>query len=304
MTYAANPFDGTKIYYEVHGNDPALPVMLLLRGLGGNCQGWIPHLPSLTQYARCIVMDHRGAGYSDKPDTPYNNVLYASDIKCVVDACGVERFTLLGVSMGGFISQEYYHQYPDTLEGLILGCTGTGYSDPAYIHSSPEVKYLQEIDRATADPKELMSQLMHAFWHPSYVRAHPNLLEIMLSSSQKIPQPAYAYHRQYDSMFSSPWLSPRLRNIQVPTLVMHGSDDTVVPTANGHVLAKGIPDAELMIIPDTGHMFFIEKIDTFLSVVEKFMRQKIRKDSSHANTGTITSATQQDTLPQIGIDGG
>lgn len=304
MAHVINPIDNTKLYYEVHGDNPNLPVLLLLRGLGGNCQGWAPHLATLTRYCRCIIMDHRGAGYSDKPDVPYSNQLYASDIKCVVDACGVKRFTLLGVSMGGFIAQEYHHQYPDTVEGLILGCTGTGPSDPAYVHPDAEIVRLQEIDRATADPRVLIPELMCAFWHPSYIRTHPDLPKILLSASEKIPQPAYAYHRQYDSMAASAWLSPRLRNIKVPTLVMHGEEDRVVPTPNGHYLASQIPHAELAIIPDSGHMFFIEKIEHFLESVVHFLHQQVWKIALPIGKPTTAVSKTQEEQSHQGFSGG
>lgn len=302
MAYVNNPIDNTKIYYETHGDDPALPVLLLLRGLGGNCQGWGPHLAVLTRYCRCIIMDHRGVGYSDKPDAPYNNPLYASDIKCVVDACGVQRLTILGASMGGFIAQEYYHQYPHTIEGLILACTGTGYSDPAYAHPDPEIKRLQEIDRATADPRELVPQLMHAFWHPSYISKHPDLLEILLKAGEKIPQPPYAYHRQYDSMWSSPWLSPHLSKFAVPTLVLHGEDDKVVPPANARYMASQIPNADLVMIPDCGHMFFIEKMDLFLAAVVTFLHQRVWKVA--APSSDAARAAAQEPEDKSGFAGG
>jgi 3-oxoadipate enol-lactonase len=304
MAYVSNPIDGTKLYYEIHGHDDTRPVLMLLRGLGGNCQGWGTHLASLTRYCRCITMDHRGAGYSDKPDVPYDNQLYASDIKCVIDACKVERFTLLGVSMGGFIAQEYYHQYPHTIEGLILACTGTGYSDPAYIHPTSEVKRLQEIDRATADPRELVPQLMHAFWHPSYISKHPDLPEILLRAGEKISQPPHAYHRQYDSLSSSPWLSPRLGNIKVPTLVIHGDDDKVAPTPNAHYLASKIPDADLVIVPDSGHMFFIEKLEQFVGAVEHFLHKKVWKLTTTPDAVESVTTKEQDAQSQNGFAGG
>jgi pimeloyl-ACP methyl ester carboxylesterase len=126
----------------------------------------------------------------------------------------------------------------------------------------------------------------------------------LLKASEKIPQPAYAYHRQYDSLTASAPLSSRLGNIKVPTLVVHGEEDRVVPLPNAHHLAKNIPNADLVVIPDCGHMFFIEKLEHFVESVVHFLHQKVWKIPSPVSNAMTAMSKSQEEQSHQGFSGG
>ena len=101
------------IYYEVHGSGPQTLVMV--RGLGSNLCAWYEQTPVLARHFRTVVFDNRGAGRTDKPDAPYSMRQMAADTVGLMDALAIDRAALLGISMGGMITQEFALNYPGRL---------------------------------------------------------------------------------------------------------------------------------------------------------------------------------------------
>ena len=123
------------IYYEVHGHWPQTLVMV--RGLGSNLCAWYEQTPVLARHFRTVVFDNRGAGRTDKPDTPYSMRQMAADTVGLMDALAIDRAAVLGISMGGMIAQEVALNHPQRLSALILGCTNFG--GPGVVQADPEI---------------------------------------------------------------------------------------------------------------------------------------------------------------------
>src|SRR5262249_19701978 len=112
--------DGVSLYYEVHGEgEPILCVM----GLGGNIHFWEFQIAAFAARHRTVAFDNRGAGRSDKPKGPYSIPLLADDAMAVLDAAGVKRAHVVGISMGGMIAQDVVLRYPERVQSLTLACT-------------------------------------------------------------------------------------------------------------------------------------------------------------------------------------
>src|SRR4051812_6158418 len=109
--------DGVSIYYEVHGagGDP----LLLLMGLGVDAHGWEMQLAAMAERHRVVLVDNRGVGRSDKPRGPYTTALLAEDALGALDAAGVHRAHVVGLSMGGMIAQELALAHPDRVGALV-----------------------------------------------------------------------------------------------------------------------------------------------------------------------------------------
>ena len=86
-----------QIYYEIHGAGPS--TLTLVRGLGADLSFWFPQIPEFSKHFRTLVFDNRGAGRSDKPETPYSTGQMAEDLNHLLEALGVQRTALLGISM-------------------------------------------------------------------------------------------------------------------------------------------------------------------------------------------------------------
>ena len=119
MPYAES--DGVKIYWEEHGSGPPL---LLIMGLGYTLDMWNRALPALAERYRTIVFDNRGVGRSDVPPGPYSIQTMAADARAVMDAAGIDKAHVFGVSMGGMIAQEFALQYARAREVAGFGLHG------------------------------------------------------------------------------------------------------------------------------------------------------------------------------------
>ncbi len=268
MPYADN--DGVKIYYEVHGEGTPF---LLLRGLGGTVRGWADQVDLFADKYQMILVDNRGAGNSDKPDIEYTIDIFAQDLKCVLDHLGVSKIILLGLSMGGFIVQQFYHKYPEMVDALILGCTGMGLLDPHHIKFSQEVEDILHMERSMENVVEAITKMNSKFYHPDYIMKTPDLLEKTIVGIKLAPQPGYAFRRQSAACYANYQLSEKLKQIKVPVLLLHGTDDEVVPIENAEYMVQQIPNVKYRILERAGHMFFLENPDFFHEETSQFLNE-------------------------------
>lgn len=258
-----------RIWYEEFGAGEPL---VMIMGLGGTVQAWGLQIPPLSQHYRLICLDNRGAGRSDMPAGPYDTGQFAEDVIAVMDAAGLDSAHVLGASLGGLIAQELYHRHPQRVRSLILACTGAGANDPVHIPPlDPKVLETLQLDRAAEPAERLVAAMEEIFYHPSYRAKIPNLTARLLKLHQAAPQPPHAYAAQLAACFNHPPNSPRLARIRVPALVLHGEHDAVWPLGNARYLAEQIPAAELVVIPDSAHMFLVEKPREFNRAVLDFL---------------------------------
>ena len=265
MPYTTN--NGVKLYYEVHGSGQPL---FLIMGLGGTSESWRFQVQYFCKYYQVIVMDNRGAGRSDQPDEEYTTKIFASDVKQVLDDLNIQQAHIFGLSMGGMIAQQFCLSYPQYVKSLLISCSGTGTPDPYYVPCSKEVQQVLHMDRTVDNRREVTEKLVEVFYHHTYRVQIPDLLERILSLP--MTQKDYAYKRQLQACHLKEHTSPQLKNIQVPTLIIHGQDDKVWPVQNAHNLAELIPNSTCVILEECGHMFFIEKPREYNQAVHDFLK--------------------------------
>jgi 3-oxoadipate enol-lactonase len=114
--------DGTRIHYDVAGPPDGEP-LLLIQGLGADSRGWALQRRALSRRYRCILVDNRGVGRSDKPAGPYDLEVMASDAVAVLDDLGIDSAHVMDASMGGVISQILAARHPHRVRSLVLACT-------------------------------------------------------------------------------------------------------------------------------------------------------------------------------------
>jgi len=261
--------NGINLYYESSGSGS--PVVFI-PGLGGTVELWALQTGYFQNDYRCISLDNRGAGRSDKPAGPYTQALFASDLNELLNFLEIdEPIILVGASMGGVIAQAFIHDYPQRIKKLVLACSGVSAADPHITICSDEV--MHALTNPGNTPEEKAETLTRVFYHPEFIRQHPEVKEAYLQRKTEA-QPAHAYKAQLAACFDPRPYYQWLADIAVPVLVIHGADDNVWPVQNARTLVQGIgPNAELYVMKDAAHVFMQEKPEEFNRVLHDFFRK-------------------------------
>ena len=263
MSYTWAP-DGVRLHYTVHGPADGEPV-LLIQGLGADARGWIFQRGAIGERYRVILFDNRGVGRSDKPEGPYDLLAMAGDALAVLDAAGVRSAHIVGASMGGAMTQILAVVHPDRVRSLVLACT-------ACRHHAWRRELLQEwADTATthgmrnfarANVRWLVGpRSLRRFW-PAWGVLGP--LAMSAPAHAFAAQVAAILGADDDARFA-------LAGLQVPTLVLVGSQDILTPLGDAEEIAELIPDAELAIIRGAAHGFMVEAHRSFNRTVLDFL---------------------------------
>jgi pimeloyl-ACP methyl ester carboxylesterase len=252
-----------EIYYEVHGAGPR--TLVLIRGLGSNLLSWYEQIEVLSRHYKCVVFDNRGAGRTDKPDVPYSIKQMADDTAGLMDALGITRAALLGISMGGMIAQEFALHHQDKLSCLILGCTHFGGAGVA--QSPPEI--VAAVMAGTNATSQQQKQQLQAVFCDDTIERRPEVVEKHNRIRAQYPIPPFAFVRQLQAIGAFD-ASARLGAIRVPTMVIAGREDRLVAPQNSRLIADRIPGATLKELPG-GHLFMAEFPEEFNRAVIDFI---------------------------------
>ncbi len=262
MPYAE--VNGLSLYYELHGQGPPI---CLVEGIGYASWLWRSQIGPLSAKHQVLLFDNRDVGKSDRASRPYTTRELADDVAGLLNTLGIERAHLLGVSMGGFVVQEFALAYPGRALSLILVGTLFGGKD---IIPIPTETQRQLIPDRSLSPEGRLRAAMTLAFAPGYADGHPELLDEIVQARLPHLQPREAWLRQVGASFGFD-VSQKLGAIAAPTLVVHGDQDRVVPVENGRLLASRIPGAELQILAGGGHLVLIEQATRFNQLVLDFL---------------------------------
>jgi pimeloyl-ACP methyl ester carboxylesterase len=253
---------GTKIYWEEHGKgDP----LLLIMGLGATLEWWQRLIPVLAPRYRTIVYDNRGAGRSDVPPGPYSIPAMAEDAAAVMDAAGIASAHVFGASMGGMIAQELALNHPSRVRSLILGCTACG--GPQSVPAEKAVRAALTA-RSTMTPEDAMWAMAPYIFDASTPRERV-AEDIAIRLAATVTNDGYFAQLQGIRAWSG--THDRLAGLAMPTLVIHGETDQLVPGENGRIIAKAIPGARLAMIPHASHIFFTDQLHAATQAILTFL---------------------------------
>jgi pimeloyl-ACP methyl ester carboxylesterase len=254
--------DGVRIYWEETGRgDP----LLLIMGLGATHEWWGRVTPAVAPHFRTIVFDNRGVGKSDVPPGPYSIPGMADDAAAVLDAAGVDSAHVFGASMGGMIAQELALRHPARVRSLILGCTACGGRE-----STPARREVLDAlgARAVKTREEALQLMVPYIFDASTPR---DLVEDDLALRLRTHVPNEGYFAQLQAIRSWSGAHARLSTLTVPTLVIHGETDELVPAENGRVIARAIPKASLVMLSHASHIFFTDQYAAATEAILSFL---------------------------------
>ena len=245
----------------VRRGDRTRPPLLLFNGIGANIELVEPFLDALDG-PEAIIFDVPGVGGSPTPWRPYRPWTLARLSARLLDQLGHQQVDVLGVSWGGALAQQFAFQQARRCRRLVLAATSPGH---LMVPGKFTVLLKLATPRRYKDP-DYMQRIAGdiyggAFRHsPEMARKH--LRHVRWSSD-------YGYYLQLIAGFgwsSLPWLGC----LSQPTLVMAGTDDPIVPTANAKILTKLIPNARMVIIDD-GHLFLVTSAGESAEIISEFL---------------------------------
>jgi 3-oxoadipate enol-lactonase len=237
-----------ELYYESTG--AGAPVLVVM-GLGMTATGWWRTVPVLSESLRVIAFDNRGVGRSAHPPGPFSVREMADDAVAVLEAAGEERAHVYGISLGGMIAQEIALRHPQRVLSLVLGATTPG-GRRAVPADEATLAFFRR--RAEMTAEEAVWASVPYNYGLATRREHGQRIADDIAQRLRYPIESEPYAAQLEAALGHDALD-RLGEIRVPTLVVHGEEDRMVPPENARILAGAIRGAELHIWRGAGHLY-------------------------------------------------
>ena len=243
--------DGATIHYETAGE--GFP-FVLLHGIGSNSRSWRRQLADLSRDFKVIAWDAPGYGRSSDPTGKPSMAFYAGRLRGLLDSLQLKRIFLLGHSTGGVVAQEFYRRHPDCVSKLILADTRYAGSQTTLQQRLQAIRSMTPSQLAVERAPKLLSRAAP----PELIREVESIMSEVRPSGYEFAAIALAESDTRNVV----------RDLRVPTLLIWGSEDEITP------LWSEVPSgARLQIIPNAGHLCYIERPDIFNSVVREFLSE-------------------------------
>lgn len=256
--------DDPGIYYEVHGKGRPL---VFLNGIMMNTLSWVEHVARLKDHFQLIIYDMRDQGQSNRLAEGYDNRIHAEDLKKLLDHLSLPRVHLCGLSYGGQVALIFSLKYPEMVDKLVLSNTsayvdqyllsmgemwkraarlydGEAFFDLALIPIYSRGFYNNHYDWL-ANRRQLFKDFLTREWFDGFIR---------LASS----------NATYD-------LRGDITAIKHPTLLIAAQEDIITPYVQMLEMSRAMANSQFVCIPEAGHAAFLEKIDTFCSLLKGFL---------------------------------
>jgi pimeloyl-ACP methyl ester carboxylesterase len=253
-------------YVEAGIGDP----LVLVMGFGGDHLAWGLQIPAFAAKYRVIAFDNRGVGQSDAPDLPYSTAMMADDTVGLMDALGIERAHVCGVSMGGMIAQEIALRHPAHVRTLQLHATLA--RPDAYMRALVGGWRKTRIALGREDALRVIALWLFA---PCTYEERAEFVELVLQNAiaNPYPQSLTGFLRQGDAVLGHDTLE-RLERLRCPTLVSVADQDILVPPRFSHAIAQLVAGAELKTLAGAGHAYMWEKPEKFNAMCLEFLARR------------------------------
>lgn len=276
--------DGVRIFYQPVGSASGYTLFVLHGGPGFDHHEMHPWLDALSDTFQLIYVDERGQGLSERVDpTTLTLSRFAEDVSMLAEALGFERYALLGHSFGSFITLAHAVERGDATHYIISGGTAS------FTKTAPEI----EANLAAFEPEELRDQVTRS-WALEPEAQSPEDVDRLW----KMQAPFHFYHtdtdayRRYMADSEQTVYAPevlayfarnaypieyedRLATIRKPTLVITGQHDRTCTPRAARELHAGISESELVILPEAGHMTFVEQPGMYFAAVRDFFARRV-----------------------------
>jgi len=266
-----------ELAYELRGAGEPL---VMIHGAQGDQSMFTELAARLAKQFRVLTFDQRGSGLSDKPQANYSIAGLADDTAVLMDHVGFSSASVIGVSMGGMIAQEFALRHPHKLRCLILGCTTPGGANSVRIGGSA---FAAAYSTEAISPEERGRALAEAAFTKGYIKRHPEIVAAMIEARRQRPLDSAALALRLKAAFAHDAYD-RLGQVNCPTLVITGRDDALIAWQNSQILAERIPDAALVVLEPAGHCFWLEQPEQSCEAMVGFLKSKSQRSAARLNS--------------------
>lgn len=250
--------NGTELYYEVHGKEGA-PWLVLSHSLACTVRMWDPQVAALKAKYRILNYDMRGHGASAAPSGPYSLEMLADDVLGLMQACGIERASFIGLSIGGMIGQTLALKNPAPFAKMVLADT---------THTQPPEAIKQWEDRIRIAQTQGMMALVPTTmerWFTAPFRDTPEAKKIAALIAAT-PVAGYVGCGQAIMKLST---TARLKDIKLPVLALTGESDAAA--AGTRYIGEHVPGAKFVSISQAAHIANVEQPERFNQALREFL---------------------------------
>jgi 3-oxoadipate enol-lactonase len=254
------------MYYELHGKGKGTPI-ILIAGFSCDHTFWSGMLNQLQTNHEVLVLDNRGIGQTDTPNTPYSIEMMADDVMELSKQLGLKKSIIIGQSMGSAIAQQIGKIYPERVEKIILINTFD------HLTKIPEIAFdlTGELHRMNLPLSYRVRSIVPLVYSSEFL-SQPNQLQNLIKLAEQNPHPQTytGYERQLDalkSFDSRSWL----HKIKIPTLIIAGEEDMIATLSGAKEVQTSIGNhTEIVVVPG-GHASPIEQPKKVTDAILKFV---------------------------------
>ena len=258
-------FSELNLVFEDHGSGPPL---LFIHGFPLHRQLWTGQWEDLSNVSRVIAPDLRGHGESEVGVAPYTMEIFAQDCFDLLSKIGIfGPLFVCGLSMGGYIAMAMLRMHPERIAGLILTATRASADSPDGKANRDKSILLAQTQGASPIIDDMLPRLLS----PKSSAYRPEIVQ----TAQKIMAsiPVSTIIKDLQGLKERPDSTVLLSKSSKPTLLIHGEDDQIIPLSEAQALQQTIPDAQLTILPESGHLLNLEQPVLFNTAVRQFIRK-------------------------------
>jgi len=266
-----------EVHYKKAGNGE--PVFILLHGFGASTFSWREVIDPLSAIGTVIAYDRPAFGLTERPmewegDNPYTQQSNLAILSGLMDAFEIQQVVLVGNSAGGTLATAFALEYPERVQALIQVDAAIYQTMPdslvlRWLLQTPQMDHLGPLVSRRLAGSQGDAFLQSAWYDPTRLEADPQII-----TGYRKPLMADNWDRalwEFTQASNAPNLAEKLGQITVPTLVISGDSDQIVPVENSRQLAKDIPGAQWVVLENCGHLPQEECPDAFLAAVTQFI---------------------------------
>ncbi len=244
------------LFYEIKGNPDSSETVLFLNGVMASTSSWANQLPPFeAQGFRIVLHDFRGQLKSSKPKGPYTFALHAQEVIALMDHLKIAKAHLIGTSYGGEVALRLAIDYPSRVQTLSV-IDSVSELDDTLRNTVGQWKDAA----ATQHGETFFNRMMPSIYSPGFIAKNGEMLSQRAKAMNAIgPDYFDGQITLYETFLNDVTMTAELPKITCPTLILCGEQDTLKPLKFSALMAKSIPHAEYLTIPDCGHVAIFEK---------------------------------------------